>query len=137
MSELSWFGKTMVELPPHIWTKITVEFSIDYKPALQKMKDLLKLSLKTIVFVLGIPPKKQTLARFFKKAYKIKAVIVFPALRILDLKYPSLDLIWGQFLSKKYQFNKDNPYIKNISRLISLLPKMQSIFFIVAAFDMM
>ena len=82
----------MVELPPHTRTEIIVEFSIDYKPTLQKMEDLLKLSLKTIVSTPGIPPKQSILARFFEKAYKIRAVTVFPTLAMLVLKYPSLDL---------------------------------------------
>ncbi len=94
-SELRWFGETMVKPPLHTQTKITVEFPIDYKPALNKMGDLLKSSLKTIVSVPGIPPKKPTLARFFERAYKIRAVIVFPALATLVLKHPSFDLTWG------------------------------------------
>lgn len=56
------------------------------------MKDLLKSSLKTIMSVSRIPPKKLILARFFERAYKIRAVTVFPTLAILVLKHPSLDL---------------------------------------------
>lgn len=82
----------MIELPPHTWIEITVEFSIEYKPAFQKMENLLKLSLRTIVSVPRIPPKKLTLVRFSERAYKIRAVTVFPALAILILKYLSLDL---------------------------------------------
>lgn len=41
MSKLKWFDKTVVELSSHIWTEIIIEFPIDYKLALQKMKDLL------------------------------------------------------------------------------------------------
>lgn len=66
----------MVELPLHTQIKITVEFLINYKPALQKIEDLLKSSLKTIIFVLGIPPKKPTLTRFFERVYKIRTVTV-------------------------------------------------------------
>lgn len=55
----------MIELPLHTQTEITIEFPIEYKPALQKMEDLLKLSLKTIMIVPQIPPKKSTLAKFF------------------------------------------------------------------------
>lgn len=101
------------------------------------MEDLLKLSLKTIVSVPGIPPKKPILARFFERAYKIRAVISFPVLATLVLQHQSLDLTWGQFLSKKYQFDEDNPYVKNIFWLRSLSSKMQSIFFIIAALDKM
>ncbi len=72
------------------------------------------MSLKTILFVLGILPKKPTLVRLFKKAYKIRIVTVFLALAILILKFPSFDLIWGQFLSEEYQFDKNNPSLKNI-----------------------
>lgn len=121
----------MVKLPPYTWKKITVEFFIDYKPTLQKIKDLLKLSLKIIVSIPGILSKKPTLIRFFKRAYKIKAMIVFLSLAMLVLQYLSLNLIWDQFLSKKYYFNKDNLYVKNISWLISLLPKIESIFSII------
>ncbi len=92
----------MVELPLHTRTEITVEFPIAYKPALQKMEDLLKLSLKRIMSVLAIPLKKPTLARFFERAYKIRAVTVFPALAMLVLKHPSLDLTWSQCLGKEY-----------------------------------
>lgn len=56
------------------------------------MEDLLKSNLRTIMFVFEIPPKKATFARFFKRAYKIRAVIVFPALAMLIFKHPSLDL---------------------------------------------
>lgn len=85
----------MVELPPYTRTKIIVKFPINYKLAHQKMRDLLKSSFNTIVSILGILLKKPTLARFFKKVYKIKIVTVFPTLATLVLKYPSLDLIWG------------------------------------------
>ncbi len=136
-SKSRWFGKTIVELLPHTWTEIIVEFPINYKPALQKMEDLLKSSLKTIVSVPEIPPKKPTLARFFERAYKIRAMTVFPVLATLVLKHLSLDLTWGQFLSEKYQFDENNSYLKNISQLMSSLPKMESIFSIVTAFDKM
>ncbi len=115
MSESRWFGKTMVELPPHTRIEITVKFPINFKTALQKMEDLFKSNLKTIMFVLGIPPKKPTLARFFKKAYKIRAVTVFPVLATLVWKHSLLDPTCGQFLSEEYQFDKNNPYLKNIS----------------------
>lgn len=84
------------------------------------MEDILKLGLKTIVSVPQIPPKKPTLRKFFKRVYKIRAVIVFPVLGTMVLQYISLDLTWGQFMSKEYQFNEDNPYIKNIFQLMSL-----------------
>lgn len=90
--KLRRFGTTIVELPPNIWTEITIEFFINYKSILRRMEDLLKLTLKTIVFILGILPQKLTLARFFKKIYKIKVMIVFPALAILVLKHLSLEL---------------------------------------------
>ncbi len=99
------------------------------------MENLLKLSFKTIVSVPGIPPKKSTLARFFMRAYKIRTVTIFRTLAILILKHPSVDLTWGQFLSEKYQFDKNNSYLKNISQLMFLLPKIESIFSIVAALD--
>ena len=99
------------------------------------MEDLLKLSLKIIVSVFRILPKKPTLMRFYENAYKIKAVIVFPAFMVLILKHPSLDLTWEQFLSKEYQFDKNNSYLKNISWLRSSLLKMESIFSIIASFD--
>ncbi len=137
MSESRWFSETMVELLSHTQTKIIIEFLIDYNFALQKMKDLLKSSLKTIVSVLKIPLKKLILTRFFEKAYKIRAVIVFLALTTLVLKHLSLDLTWGQFLGKKYKFNENNPYLKNISRLMSLSLKIESVFSIVAALDKM
>lgn len=127
----------MVELPSHTWTEITVEFSINYKPALQNMEDLLKLSLETIMSVIEILPIKSTLARFFERVHKIRAVTVFPALVMLILRHPLPDLTWGQFLSKKYQFDKNNTYLKNISWLISSSPKMESIFSIVAILDKM
>lgn len=50
------------------------------------------MSLKTILSVLGILPKKPTLVRLFKKVYKIRIVTVFLAQAILILKFPSLDL---------------------------------------------
>ena len=43
----------------------------------------------------------------------------------------------GPILSKEYQFNKNKPYLKNISWLISLLPKMKSIFLLLLLFDSM
>lgn len=57
------------------------------------MEDLFKSNVKTIVSVLGILPKKPTLARFFEKAYKIRAVTVFSTLAVQVLKHLSLDLI--------------------------------------------
>lgn len=56
------------------------------------MEDLLKSSFKTIVFISRILSKKPTLARFFRRAYKIRVVTVFPPLTMLVLKYSSLDL---------------------------------------------
>lgn len=82
----------MVELPPESWTKITVKFLINYKPALQKIEDLLKSSLKIIVFLPEILPKKLTLMRFIEEVYKIRAVTIFLILAILVLKYPSPEL---------------------------------------------
>lgn len=67
----------MVELPPHTWTKIIVKFSIDYRPTLQKIEDLLKSSLKTIVSISKILLKKLILARFLEKTYKIRVMTVF------------------------------------------------------------
>lgn len=66
------------------------------------MEDLLKPSLKTIVYISGILPQKLIFARFFEKVYKIGVVTVVPILATLVLKHPSLDLTWDQFLSKKY-----------------------------------
>ena len=137
MPESRWFGKIMVELPPHTRTKIAVEFPIDYRPALQQMDNLIKSSLQTITSAPGNPPKKPTIARFFERAYKICIVTVFPVLAALVLQHPFLDLTWGQFLREEYQFDKDNPYVKNLSLLISSSPKLESIFSIVAAFDTM
>ena len=125
----------MVELPPYTWTEITVKFSINYKPTFQKMEDLLKSSLKIIVSVPRIVPQKPTLTRFFKRIYKIRVVTVFLALAALVLKHPLFELTWGQFLSEKYQFDKNNSYLKNISWLMSLFPKMESIFSIIASLD--
>lgn len=83
----------MVKLLLHTWTEITIEFLIDYKPALQKIEDLLKSNLKINVSVLKIPPKKSTLTRFFEKTYKIRAVTVFLVLTVLVLKHSLFDLI--------------------------------------------
>ena len=127
----------MVELPPHTCTEIAVEFPVDYRPALQQMENLIKSSLQTITFAPGNPPKKPTLARFFERAYKIRAVTVFPALVALVLQHPFFDLTWGQFLREEYQFDKNNPYVKNLPLLMSSSPKLESIFSIVAALDMM
>lgn len=91
-SESRWFSKTIVELPPYTQTEIAVKFLIDYKHICQKIEDLFKSRLKTIVSIPGIPPKKTTLAKFFERAYKIKAMSVFPALAILVLQHPSLIL---------------------------------------------
>lgn len=135
--ESRWFGKTMVELPPHTRTEIAVEFPVDYRPALQQMENLIKSSLQTITSAPGNPPKKPTLARFFERAYKIRAVTVFPALAALVLQHPFLDLTWGQFLREEYQFDEDNPYVKNLPLLMSSSPKLESIFSIVAALDTM
>lgn len=92
MSKSRWFGKTIIELPSYTRTKISIQFFINYKLALQKMEDILKSSLKIIVSVPKILLKKTTLVGFFEKAYKIKAVIVFPARAIFVLKYSSLNL---------------------------------------------
>lgn len=89
------------------------------------------------MFVPGILPQTRTLAKFFKKVYKIKAVTVFPVLALLVLQYPSFDLIQSQFLSKKYQFDKNNLCVKNIFWLIFLFHKIQSIFFIIAFLNIM
>lgn len=45
MPKSRWFSKIMVELPPYICTEIAVEFSVDYKPALQQIENLIKSSL--------------------------------------------------------------------------------------------
>ena len=109
MPESRWFGKTMVELPPHTRTEIAVEFPIDYRPALQQMENLIKLSLKTITSAPENPPKKPTLAKFFERAYKVRAVTVFPALAALVLRQPFLDLTWGQFLREDTMAYMSNP----------------------------
>lgn len=44
----------MVELLLHTWIEIVVEFFINYKPILQKIKDLLKLNFKTNLAVFKI-----------------------------------------------------------------------------------
>ena len=132
-----WFGKTMGELPLHTCTEIAVEFSVNYRPALQQMENLIKSSLQIITSAPRNPSKKPTLTRFFEKAYKICAMIVFPPLATLVLQHPFFDLTWGQFLREEYQFDKDNPYVKNLPLLISLSPKLKSIFSIVAALDTM
>lgn len=101
------------------------------------MENLIKSSLQIITSAPGNPPKKPTLARFFERAYKICAVTVFPALAALVLQYPFLDLTWGQFLREEYQFDEDNPYVKNLPLLMSSSPKLESIFSIVTALDTM
>lgn len=101
------------------------------------MENLIKSGLQTIMFALKIPPKKPTFVKFFEKTYKIYAIIVFPTLVALVLQYLFFDLTWGQFLRKEYQFNKDNPYVKNLPLPMFLLPKLESIFFIVAALGTM
>lgn len=105
-SESRWFGKTMIELPPHTRTEIAVEFPTDYRPALQQMKNLIKSSLKTTTSKPGHPPKKSTLAKFFERAYKVCAVTVFPTLAPLVLRQTSLGLTWGQFMREDYLFDK-------------------------------
>lgn len=130
-SESEWFGKTMIELPPHNRVEISVEFPIDYRPALQQMEDLIKPSLKANASKPGHPPRKPTLAKFFERAYKVRAVTFVPALAALVLRKPSLDLTWGQFIREDYLFDEDSPYITNISRLMSSSPKLESIFSIV------
>ena len=85
----------------------------------------------------GNPPKKPTLAKFFERVYKICAVTVFPTLAALVLQHPFLDLTWGQFLREEYQFDEDNPYIKNLPLLMSLSPKLESIFSNIATLDTM
>lgn len=128
MSESRWFGKTMIELPSHIRAEIFVEFPIDYRPASQQMEDLIKSSLKATTSKPGHPTRKPIHAKFFERKYKVRAVTVFPALAVLVLRQPSLDLTWGQFMKEDYLFDKDNLYITNISLLISLSPKLESIF---------
>lgn len=59
------------------------------------IEDLLKSSFKMIMSILKILPKKPTLAKFFKKAYKMRAMIIFPSLGIMLLQQPSLDLTWS------------------------------------------
>lgn len=110
-SKSLWFSKLIVELPPHIWIEITVKFSINHK--------------------------KPTFGRFFMRVYKIRVVTVFLVQIILVLKYLSLEMIWGQFLSKKYQFDKNNSYVQNIAWLSSLSSKLESNFFIISVFDKM
>lgn len=101
------------------------------------MENLIKSSLQTITSTPGNPPKKPTLARFFKRAYKICAVTVFPALAALVLQHLFFDLTWGQFLREEYQFDEDNPYFKNLPLLMSSSPKLDTISSIVAALDTM
>lgn len=67
----------------------------------------------------------------------IKTVTIFLALATLVLKPPSFYLTWNQFLNKKYQFDKNNLYLKNISWLIFSLHKIESIFSIIATLDKM
>ena len=55
----------------------------------------------------------------------------------LVLQHPFIDLTWSQFLREKYQFDKDNPYVKNLPLLMFLSPKLKSIFLIVAALGTM
>lgn len=99
------------------------------------MENLLKSNFKAIIFVFTILTKKPTFARFLKKIYKIRAISVFPSLITLILQYPSFDLIWKQFPSKKYQFDKNNLYFKNIFQLMFFFPKMKSIFSIFLALN--
>lgn len=91
--ESRWFSKTIIKLLLYIQTEIIIEFCIDYKPTLQKIKNLLKLNFKIIISILEILLKNLTFIRFFEKIYKIKVVIVFMALETLVLKYLLLDLI--------------------------------------------
>ena len=135
--ESRWFGKIIVELPPHTCTEIAVKFPVNYKPALQQMENLIKSNLQTITSAPGNPPKKLTFARFFKRIYKIYIVTIFPTLVALILQHPFLDLTWGQFLGEEYQFNKNNPYVKKLPLLISTSPKLKSIFSIVVALGTM
>lgn len=62
---------------------------------------------------------------------------VFLALATQVLQHFFLDLTWGQFWREKYEFNKNNPYVKNIPLLMSLLPKLKSIFSIVTVCGIM
>ena len=127
----------MVELQLHTCTEIAVKFSVDYRPALQQIENLIKSSLQTIMSAPGNSPKKPTFARFFERAYKIRVVTFFSALAALILQHLFLDLMWGEFLREEYQFDKDNPYVKNLPLLISLSPKLESIFSIVVVLDTM
>ena len=67
--------------------RLLLSFLFNYKFVFQKIKGLFELNFKTIMFVLEVTPKKLTIALFFKKSYKIKAVIIFLALLILVLLY--------------------------------------------------
>lgn len=136
-SEFRWFGKTIIKFPLHTFTKTFFEFLIDYRPALQQIENSIKSKLKIITSAPGNPPRKPTFAGFFEKAYKIWTVAIYPAFAALVLQQPFFDLTRGQFLRKDYLFNEDNPYIKNISLLISLSPKLKSIFSIVVILDRM
>ena len=76
----------MVELLLHIYTKIVIKFSIDYRLAFKQIENLIKSSLKTIISPPENLPKKKTLAKFFEKAYKVLAVMIFPAFMVLVLQ---------------------------------------------------
>ncbi len=73
--------------------------------------------------------------RFLKRVKKIKVVIIVLVLVTLILKHRLLDLTWGQFISKKYRFDKNNLYIKNIFWLISSLPRIKLILSIITIVD--
>lgn len=130
-SDSKWFGKTMIDLPPHTRTEVSVEFPLNYRSALQEMEKLIKSSLKATMPKTDNPPKKPTLARFFERAYKVRAVTVFPALAALVLQQPSLDLTWGQFMDEGFLRDDQNPYLSYISLLMASSPKLDAIFAIV------
>lgn len=137
MSKLKQFSKTMVELPLHTQIKIVIKFFINYKPifVLQKIKSLFNSSFKILVFISKILLKKRNFRKISKKRFKIKVATIFPVLVMLILQHLFFDQIQCHFLSKKYQFDKDNLYVKNISWLIFLMPKIESSFIIIALLD--
>lgn len=77
----------------YILVKIVIKFSINYKLPFKKIENLLKSNLKIMIFVIEILLKNPIFIRFFKKIYKIWAVIFFLVLAMLILQYLPLDLI--------------------------------------------
>lgn len=133
----TWFGGLIVDIPEHRRRVIKVSFPQKYKEDLTKMERLVQTQLQTHKNTADGVNTRTAFLKFFAKAYKIRATIVFSAFASIIVDHPSLDLTWEQFCLLQYDANPTNPYISNLSLLSELSPKLHKIFRIIQSLGKM